>query len=455
MTDTQLELECAVVGSLIVSGQNAGEMFAEISEDDFREPMWRTMFLSVRQLFNSGKPLDRLTVTAELGDAWGEAVDAAVKLGKVERTKLRSYAELLHRNAVLSNVQSCGLELAGAASVEDCSEVLDRLNGLMVTKRHRQTRTMADAMQMFFDRHMTDEKPQYLKWGMPRLDGELYAEAGDFIAIGGYPSAGKTALAAQFALTFARAGKRVGFFSLETTPEKLTDRIMAQELQMPLQDIKLNKFTPQQWKHAGDVAQQLSSLSLDQIPAAGMSVSEIRAYSLSRRYEVIFVDYLQIVRGTSKRGMRYEDVTDISMGLHEMSQSTGITVIALAQLARPEKSKNTKPVPPSMSSFKESGQIEQDIDIGLLLYREDPNDNEGRRVLKVGKNKEGRLSAFLLDFNGDTQTFSPAKPTKSEQYQKFNHEMAELKREDRARRRAAIDGQHQFSELSDEGPLPF
>lgn len=103
-----------------------------------------------------------------------------------------------------------------------------------------------------------------------------------------------------------------------------------------------------------------------------MSVDDIRADALAHRYQVILVDYLQIVR-VEKRKNRTEEVADISMGLHQLAQSNSIAVIALSQLSRAEKSGKDN-VAPTMASLRESGQIEQDADAIMLLYLEKPED---------------------------------------------------------------------------------
>jgi len=124
--------------------------------------------------------------------------------------------------------------------------------------------------------------------------------------------------------------------------------------------------------------------------------------ALSRRQKVIYIDYLQLLQ--SRGGNRYEEVTNISKDLHLMAQRHGITVVALSQLTRPEKNKKGQTVPPSMASFRESGQIEQDADAALLLWPENPDDYRSDRKLKIGKNKEGRKGSFTLRFVGETQT---------------------------------------------------
>ena len=135
-----------------------------------------------------------------------------------------------------------------------------------------------------------------------------------------------------------------------------------------------------------------------------MTVRDIRALCLSRRYQVIFVDYLQLIAGSGKQS-RYEQVTQISQELHSLGRANGVTIIALAQLKRPEKEKG-KPIPPSMADFRESGQIEQDADCALLVYPSDPNDYRSDRVLYIAKNKEGTRAKYELEFDGAVQTLT-------------------------------------------------
>lgn len=435
-----MELEFSLLGGMISEGSKCGEHIAALDPEDFEEPVCRSIFSAIKALFSRRAPFDRISLLSELGQDYAEAVDAAVRrtVGDVGY-----YAELLRQSRRVKAAQKEGFNIANAQSFEEISPAVERLNALMVKRANRQPVPMAEALQRFMDRH-SGSPPDYLKWGFPELDSRLFCERGDFVVIGGYPSAGKTLLASQFALELAKK-YRVGFFSLETSADKLTDRIVAYKTQIPMQRIKLNRLGPEDWKSCVAAAEELSTLSLEEIPASGMTAADIQAYSLSRGYEIIFVDYLQLIKESSKAS-RYEQVTNISLALHTMAQSCGITVIALAQLSRPDKTVK-KPQPPNMSSFRESGQIEQDADIALLLYQEDPNNNAGRRVLKIGKNKEGERAAILLDFNGETQTLSPAKRTTADSYKAVIEASRKAQRERQ---------QSMFTELSDaDEQLPF
>ena len=205
-----------------------------------------------------------------------------------------------------------------------------------------------------------------------------------------------------------------------------------------MERIKTNGMSDKDWEQAAKVAAEINSRKLEYIPASGMSVSDIQAISYAQRYDVVFVDYLQLVNGRGKD--RFSIVTDISIGLHTMAQSTNIAVIALAQLSRPEKKKDGPTPPPTLSSLRESGQIEQDADIVFMLYR--PSFQDQRRELMILKNKEGRLGRLTLDFDGQHQTFSRQAADKYAQTRKAIFEAGRAAREE-------------FQRLPDDTPVPF
>ena len=140
-----------------------------------------------------------------------------------------------------------------------------------------------------------------------------------------------------------------------------------------------------------------------------MTVQDIRAHSLSKRYDVIFIDYLQKIKSdiTGRASAdQFQVVSKISSDLQQFGRQTGTPVIALSQLSRPEKTKGGKIPPPTLSALRSSGQIEQDADVVMLLYREEPDNSRSRRILNIAKNKEGEANiALMLTFDGQTQTF--------------------------------------------------
>ena len=142
------------------------------------------------------------------------------------------------------------------------------------------------------------------------------------------------------------------------------------------------------------------------VEASGMSAQDIQADSLAHRYEIVYIDYLQLIEPETRRVNRTEQVSAISRDLQKLAHGTGRLVVALSQLSRAEHTGKNEQVEPTMSDLRESGQIEQDADAIMLLYLEEPNRPESsRRVLKIAKNKEGTRGRIFLVFDGQFQRF--------------------------------------------------
>ena len=443
---TSDELELHVIGTLILEPEHMGKTLEVLSLEDFDHKGARALFQALGALFLADKPIDPLTVLAEAGDDCEDLM--GLILDKPYYTlQLDYYCQLIRKESKLRFIRQLGGTLSLADSEDVAANIVDRLNGAFATRRELEVVDLQAGAVDFMESMSLQEKPKYMTWGFQEMDEKLFAEPGDFVVIGGYPSAGKTLLSLQIALHMAKT-YRVGYFSLETSPRKLMDRIMAAQAKIPLGKIKRRDLDAQDWDSVRDVTSQLAKRSLDLVRASGMTVADIRAQVLQKRYQVIFVDYLQLVQ--AKGTGRYEQVTAISMGLHTLAQDLGVAVIALAQLSRPEKGSGPMK-PPNMTSFRESGQIEQDADIAILLYPEDPNDNGSQRVLKVSKNKEGGKFALDLAFDGQTQRLTPIqKPHHSE----VGDQMRNAGRKAKVQyRQAALDG---FEEVNGpDGNLPF
>ena len=310
------------------------------------------------------------------------------------------------RSFLRSSMISSSMGTTAANTISASLTLMDSMNTELSARQQWKSVTLQEAFSKFCDRHSADRQPEFLDLGFSKLKQRLYLERGDFVVIAAEPSVGKTSLAAQMAFSLSRK-HRVGFFSMETSDEKLTDRMVAQQTGIPMGKMKSNLLSDEDWHIVMEAFGRLQDLPVEQINAAGMSVRDIQSYSLAKHYGVIFVDYLQMITASNPRASRYEQVTQISMELHTMAQQTGIAVIGLSQLSRPDKSKKKKD-PPGMHDLRESGQIEQDADAVLLLYLQDPTNYAGPRVLKIGKNKEGERADFVLDFDGNTQTFKEA-----------------------------------------------
>ena len=423
MLDKQLEArlqdaQVSIIGSMLIDDRCIGDVLANVSLDDFPSGVYRSIFDTMRLLFTSGRPVDPVIVLDAMqgGDQLRSCIRQCMDLTPTAANVLE-YCKVLRELSRVARLQEIGLALTSIASLEEGEKLVAQANGLLVDRSGLKIMD-AQALMLDFYRRMHDErKPEYIRTGFGPIDEKTYLELGDMVGIGAAPSTGKTAFALQWA---ARLSKkyRVGFYSLETSAAKAADRLVAQLSGTPLGDIKQRRFTDEQWAKIGDATSIFAQGKFEHIPASSMSAMDIVSTALSRRHQVVIVDYIQLIGShDGKTHARFDIVTNTSLTLHQAAQTHGILVVALSQLTRPEK-KDGKPLKPDMHSFRESGQIEQDLDVAMLLYLSDPDDYTGSRICKIGKNKEGRKGEVELDFDGTIQRFTLAKPKTADEDKK-------------------------------------
>lgn len=390
-----LDAQYSVLGSVLISPEVAPKVMSGTTERDYYGTCL-TVYKAIRDLFLSGASIDPVSVNSALGNKYQ---DFLMQLMEVTPTaaNVDSYIAICREQSRVAMIRALAQKMTEAETSEKLRPLLEKASGLMVDKPTLKITTMADALASFMSRHT--KKPDYLTWPVPELDDQIYGELGDFFVIAGSPSTGKSAWALQCAWHWAKRYK-VGFFSLETSSEKLFDRQMAAAAQINMEVIKRNGLSQEEWNRVCGMNPEITARNLELIPAAGMTPADVRAVTMMRGYQIIFIDYLQLLQSAGEN--RTAQVTSISIALHTLAQSMGVTVVALSQLSRKKEGA------PSMSDLRESGQIEQDADMVMILSLEKKDDAGGNRVLHIAKNKEGICPKILLAFDGKHQTFSKA-----------------------------------------------
>ncbi|HCQ67419.1 MAG TPA: replicative DNA helicase [Rhodobacteraceae bacterium] len=274
--------------------------------------------------------------------------------------------------------------------------------------------------------------------GLNDLDGKLGGlHRSDLLILAGRPSMGKTSLATNIAFNIAKAYKRgklhdgsegavnggvVGFYSLEMSAEQLAARILSEASEVPSEQIRRGDMTEAEFRRFVDAAKALEScpLFIDDTPALPIAQLAARARRLKREHglDVLFVDYLQLVRGTAEN--RVNEIGEISMGLKAIAKELDIPVVALSQLSRQVENRDDKR--PQLSDLRESGSIEQDADVVMFVFREEyyaerekPSDDRleemaawqdrmdklhGRAEVIIGKQRHGPIGNVELSFEG-------------------------------------------------------
>lgn len=409
-----LEAETAVIGALLISPEIVKDVLFTVREQDFGIEINRKIFRAARDLYLRAESVTAYSIRDKVGK---DSSDYIAQLVYITTTSAdwRENAIRMADQASMRRMQDLAMQMAAATTAQECRELEAKLHQEQTGGRQIMAYTMEDMIQDFAARQ-TDKTPlEYVSYGLAEVDAGTYTQQGDVVVIGGYPSAGKTALALQMAMWMARKW-RVGFFSLETDHRKVTDRAIAMLNDISFTAIKRRELTDKDWERFAAKSAAAASLKFTLIEAAGWGVSDITSAAEAYDFDVIFIDYVQLIRPSTTNPMRSEQVAEISRELHAFAQSRKKLVIELAQLIREERpsmqKKTNKPQQnePRMSDLKESGQLEQDADMIFMVYRPVEGgdyDPAKSRFLSIVKNKEGLRLRTLLWFDGDKQTFTP------------------------------------------------
>lgn len=457
--DHQLDAERGVIGSLLIDESLVREMVSVVDAQDFLNPANRLIFQAARQLFRDGKPVDALTIRDRVGSQYSDYMTQLMEITPTS-ANWREYAALMHSQATTQRIKNLAQYiLENAVTLDDCRQPCADMAQLLADGRRIDAWTMREMMEDFFRAQDPDAPaPEYVTYGLDVLDQRNYTELGDVVMIGGYPSDGKTALALMMAYHMA-ARYKVGFFSLETDKRKVRDRMVASVAQIDFDAIKRRTLTESDWAGLAAKSTDMSKRDLTVLRAAGMTVADIQSASQAYGFQVVVIDYVQLITPeVSRRAPRSEQMADVSRALHTFAQSTGTLVIELAQLTRQERGSWREP---DMHDLKESGQFEQDADIIFLLYRPSPSDDtldqEKNRILKIAKYKEGPRGRWPLYFDGPKQTFSVMSEADGKAVLR---QLVNAGKKAKSKNRAEAQGQQtmsEFRELSAEeaGDIPF
>ena len=451
----------AVLGAMLIDARCVPSVMDVLRPEDFDDSLDRRIFETFRELYLDRKPIDPVLVEAALGGEVYHNSLAQLMLDTPTAANVLEYARILKDQNKLRQIQAACLEIASSSvTLEQAKELLSEAAALLVDHQADRDRSYGELLSDLLDRQSDKTPPDWLDWGIPALNERLMIGPGRFVVIGADSSVGKTALALQFALSMAKAGKRVGFFSYETSLPDATDRLAANDADVSLRQLKQKRLSRQDLARIVDAGGRSEKLPLRILETARYTVEHIRAKTLSHGFDVIFVDYVQLI--PSRARDRYEAVTQISMALHRLAQDLKITVIGLSQVTVPELDKKGNRRYISMDDLRDSRQLKQDADAVLLLDLSNVKDRSSNRVLIIAKNKDDAIGRIVLSFDPHHMRFAYVPPVEGtdEKASRERVEAMDRNREKKLRKEAeknktAIDGQGVFYEMSDDEPLPF
>ena len=231
----------------------------------------------------------------------------------------------------------------------------------------------------------------------------------DLVLIGARPAMGKTSFALNMARNVAvRSGKRVLFFSLEMSKEQLAQRVISTEARIPSQKMRTGELTPTEWESLSSACVVLADTQLYLDDTSNITVPEMKARCRRlKNVDAVFIDYLQLMQSAKRTENRVQEVSEITRSLKLMAKDLMIPVVVCAQLSRSTEARGSSHKP-QLADLRESGSIEQDADIVVMLYREDYYKNEkdnpeeievNTAELLVQKNRHGPTGSIKMAWN--------------------------------------------------------
>lgn len=458
-----IEAEQSVIGAMLIDKNAVEEIAEQLKPDDFYRQAHRVIFRTMLALYSKNEAVDMVTVTDELkktgklNDVGG--VSYITMLANIVPTaaNVKYHARIVAEKSILRQLVETGTYIAemGYDETGTVKDIINTANKSILQIAKRKTGTdfvpvadlIAETLNRIEAAMELKEPVNGLRTGFKDLD---YMTAGlhpsDFIILAARPSMGKTALALNIAQNVAIRGshngeppKRIAFFSLEMSTEQLVERLLCAEACVDAQKLRTGLLDNVDEEERTEIFRRLW-IAYDRLKSAQIFIDETSTNvkemrSRARRLQaeagldLIIIDYLQLMRGTEKHKNienRNSEVSEISRGLKALARELNVPVIALSQLSRSvEKRKNNRK--PILSDLRESGSLEQDADIVLLLYRDDYyKENEGEYTyiteLNVAKHRNGPIGEIYLYFKSEwTKFISLSKKTEDEDVEQRNN----------------------------------
>lgn len=426
-------------------------VLSELSAEDFTGD-YRLVYEAMRKLFRSSANNSEIDITA-IYDTMGHSEEnKSLLMRMMENSPVVSmfdrYLEMARDGSKLSRLRDAGLKINEASTLDSALIQAEEINKILADRQNLKSYGPAELIAKFRERHK--ENIERLPWPMD-MAMDIPTRPGNMIAICAEPSGGKTAFGLQMMWEISKK-KRVLFISLETDEDTLFDCWNAFICGIGMDSLMGGKLTKREWALFDEAEESIKGHDFKIIPAAGLTVSGIKALALTYRAEVVIVDYLQLIQTSGPSSSRYETVTDVSMQLHIMAQTTKITVIPLCQVTNRDPAAAGKPL--TMRSARESSQIEQDMDVMVMidLFIEKEIIKAGvrcNRIIRVVKNKRGQKFKFPARFDGLHQTFTRVKMLSSYQ------QAQDQRQADKEPKPEVPAPGEEFEQLPMETPVPF
>ena len=385
-----IEAEQSVIGSMIIDKASIAQAVEVLKSEDFYRDSHQVIFSAILELFQKDVPIDLVTLIEHLRAS--EKLDAAGGITYITQISdsvpttahLQSYIKIVEEKSMLRK-----LIRASTNVIEDCyarqndvEKVLDSAEKKIFDIAEKRSTNDFEPINAILERGFLEIERLYnnkgqvtgVESGFRDLDAKTSGfQKGDMILVAARPSMGKTTFALNLCEHAAlKAGKSVVIFSLEMSKEQLAYKLLCSQAGVDMLKLRTGNLDERDWENIAKVAGPLSGkMYIDD--TAGVTVMEMRSkcrrIKMEHGIDLIMIDYLQLMSGSSGSESRQQEVSEISRSIKALAKEMQCPVIALSQLSRaPEQRADHRPM---LSDLRESGSIEQDADVVMFLYRDE------------------------------------------------------------------------------------
>lgn len=419
-----IEIEQSLLGALLID-KDAIVTVAEILQPEhfYRSEQHGQIYSAILTLFEKREPIDSLTVAEEL-KAMGalEKVGGPAYLAELVNmvptaAHVESYARIIKEHALRRALIKDSTRFIEQAYDEskDIHDIIEfsEASIFAISQEHlkKDFIQLKDALAQSFDRLDEIQKSSGKLRGVPTgfrdLDNKLAGlQDSNLIIFAARPGQGKTSFVLNVAQHVAvNASLPVGIFSLEMSQEELVDRLLVGQADIDAWKLKTGRLDEKDFDRLSHAMGQLAEAPLFIDDTPGLSISEIRTKARRLQAEhglrLLIVDYLQLIRGRNLEN-RVQEVSEISQNLKNLARELKIPVLAVSQLSRAVEARGSRK--PQLADLRESGAIEQDADVVMFIFREDPEKLE-QVTLAIEKHRNGPTGEILLIFRADRVRF--------------------------------------------------
>jgi replicative DNA helicase len=427
-----LDAEVSILGGLMVDPYAWDQVGGAVSEDDFYKAAHLKIFHAIQDLYVRSQPVDIITVSnyltekKEIDAIGGASYLAEVMNNTPTSAHIATYAKIVKEKALLRRLIHVSGEIVEKAygdSYADVESFLDEVESQIFSigeKKQSGLVGAAELIKVSIDRltELSSRPPGAvvgISSGFKGLDAMTSGfQPGEITIIAARPSMGKTAFSLNIAQHAAiRENKYVAYFSVEMAKEQMMMRMLASEARVGLGDLRNGSVNDNAWPRLIDKASKMAEANIFIDDTSGISPFEIRAkcrrLKAQHGLDMIIIDYLQLMDLKQKVESRERAVSEISRSLKALAKELEIPVIALAQLNRGVEGRSDRR--PMLSDLRESGSIEQDADVIMMLYRDDYYDRDnpdakGHAEVIIGKQRNGPTGTVKLRWEATIGRFS-------------------------------------------------